>query len=125
MIIPCEVATKTVCPAIRALMAQTLIEKHNMNQIKVAQVLGVTQSAISKYSKKVRGTTIPIGNIPQVHELADQMISLLLAKPVHQTEVMRIFCQACTLIRSQGLMCPLCQQNQGPQIENCSFCNNT
>jgi uncharacterized protein len=123
MLTPCEVAVKTVSPALRALMAQTLIEKHNMNQIDVARVLGITQSAVSKYNKKVRGTTIPIDNIPQVQDLTDQMIALLLANPVQQMEVMNLFCQACTIIRSQGLMCQLCQQNQTPKVESCDFCN--
>jgi len=103
-------------------MAQNLIEKHDMNQIEAARVLGVTQSAISKYNK-VRGTTIPLENVPQVQTLADQMITLLMATPVHQTDVMRLFCQACRLIRSQTLMCPLCQQNQDPIIDGCDFCN--
>ncbi|HTY74076.1 MAG TPA: hypothetical protein VMD05_00745 [Candidatus Nanoarchaeia archaeon] len=123
MLVPCEVAVKTVCPAIRAFMAQNLIEKHEMNQVEAARILGVTQSAISKYSKKVRGTTIPLENVPQVQTITDQMITLLMATPVQQTEVMQLFCQACTLIRSRGLMCPLCQPNQVPRIDGCDFCN--
>jgi predicted transcriptional regulator len=103
-------------------MAQNLIEKHDMNQIEAARVLGVTQSAISKYSKKVRGTTILLENVPQVQTLTDQMITLLMANPVQQTDVMRLFCQACRLIRSQSLMCPLCQPNQVPVIDGCDFC---
>ena len=123
MLVPCEVAVKTVCPAIRAFMAQNLIEKHDMNQIEAAKILGVTQSAISKYSNKVRGTTIPIETVPKVQALTDQMITLLMATPVQQTDVMRLFCQTCTLIRSQGLMCPLCRDNQTPVIDGCDFCN--
>jgi uncharacterized protein len=122
LLTPCEVAVKTVSPAIRALLAQTLLEKHEMKETQVAQVLGITQSAVSKYSNKVRGTTIPIDNIPEVQEITNQMATLLLASPVQQMEVMKLFCQACTLIRSKGLMCPLCQQNQKPTIDGCDYC---
>jgi uncharacterized protein len=122
MLIPCEVAVKTVSPSIRALLAQTLIEKHQMKQTQVAQILGITQSAVSKYSNKARGTTIPIENIPEVQTLTDEMITLLMADPVHQVEVMKLFCQTCALIRDKGLMCPLCQQNQNPKIDGCDFC---
>jgi uncharacterized protein len=122
LLTPCEVAVKTVSPAIRALLAQTLIEKHEMKETQVAQVLGITQSAVSKYSNKVRGTTIPIDNIPEVQTITNQMVTLLLASPIQQMEVMKLFCQACTLIRSKGLMCPLCQQNQKPPIDGCDFC---
>ncbi|MCW4017610.1 MAG: hypothetical protein NWF00_02825 [Candidatus Bathyarchaeota archaeon] len=123
MLTPCEVAVKTVSPAVRALLAQTLIEKHGMTEIKVAQVLGVTQSAVSKYNKRARGSTIPIHDIPEIQAITNQMIPLLLSNPVPHTEVMKLFCQACTIIRSKGLMCALCQQNQKPKIEGCAFCN--
>ncbi len=123
MLIPCEVAVKTVSPSIRALLAQTLMEKHQMKQTQVAEVLGITQSAVSKYSKKTRGSTISIENIPEVQALTDQMITLLTANPVPQSEVMKLFCKTCTLIRDRGLMCPLCRQNQSPLIDGCDFCN--
>jgi predicted transcriptional regulator len=123
MLTPCEVAVKTVSPAIRALIAQNLLEKHKMNETQVASVLGITQSAVSKYTNKVRGTTIPLDNIPEVQSLADQMVTSLLASPVEQTELMHLFCQTCTLIRQKGLMCQLCQQNQKVRINDCNFCN--
>ncbi len=122
MLTPCEVAVKTVSPAVRALIAQTLIEKHDMKETQVAQILGVTQSAVSKYNKKTRGTTIPISDIPEIQIIANQMIPLLLSNPIQQKEVMKLFCQACSIIRNKGLMCPLCQQNQKPHIESCNFC---
>ena len=122
MLVPCEVATKTVVPAIRAFMAQTLTEKRDMSQKDAARVLGVSQSAISKYGNKVRGMTIPVETMPQMQALTDQMITLLMADPVQQMAVMQLFCQACTLIRAQGLMCPLCLQNQSPKIDGCDFC---
>ncbi len=123
MLAPCEVAVKTVSPAIRALIAQTLIEKHEMKEIQVAQILGVTQSAVSKYNKKVRGTRIAIDDVPEVRNLTDQMISLLLNEPVQHVEVTKLFCQACATIRSKRLMCPLCEENQNPKIAGCDLCN--
>ena len=122
MLAPCEVAVKTVAPAIRAQVAQALIQQHEMNQVDVAKILGITQSAVSKYYKKVRGTTITLENIPELQTITNQIVALLLANPVQQVEVTKLFCQACTLIRSQGLMCPLCQQNQNPKIDGCDFC---
>jgi uncharacterized protein len=123
MLTPCEVAVKTISPAIRALLAQTLTEKHEMKEKQVAQVLGITQSAVSKYNNKVRGATITLGNIPEIQAITNQMLSLLLVDPVQQMEVMRLFCQACIFIRSKGLMCSLCQENQTPKVEGCEFCH--
>ncbi len=127
MLTPCEVAVKTVSPAIRALLAQTLFDKHNLNETQVAKILGVSQSAVSKYQKKVRGTTIPIEDLSEVQGIVIQMASILYTQPIQlpqQTQVMELFCKACIMIRSKGLMCTLCKQNQKPQVENCDFCNN-
>lgn len=123
MIIPCEVAVKTVSPAIRALLAKTLLEKHDLKETKVAELLGITQSAVSKYSRNVRGTTITIENIVEVQSIISQMVTILLIQPTQQTELMKLFCQACKIVRSNGLMCPLCIQNQRNKMTNCNFCN--
>jgi len=122
LLTPCEVAVRTVSPALRALIAQTLLEKHDLKEVEVAQVLGISQSAVSKYNRRVRGTTIPIDVIPEIQTITSKMATMLLTNPVQQMEIMRLFCQACTLIRSKGLMCELCQQNQKPTINNCAFC---
>lgn len=123
MLAPCEVAVKTVSPAIRALLAKTLLEKHDLKETQVAEILGVTQSAVSKYHKNVRGTTIKIENIPEIQTIANQMITLLLKSPVEQAEIINLFCQACSIIRKKGLMCDLCQQNQKVKTDNCGFCH--
>ena len=123
MLTPCEVAVKTVSPAIRALLAKNLLIQRGLKQTKVAEILGITQSAVSKYSKNVRGTTVQIDGNPEVHAVVSQMANLLVTQPTQQTEVMRLFCQACKIIRSNGLMCPLCWQNQNPKLDNCDFCN--
>jgi len=123
LLIPCEVATKTVLPSVRAMLARKLLENHQMKQTKVAELLGISQSAVSKYSKKVRGTTLAMENFGEVQAILDQMINLLINAPSKKTEVMKLFCQACTLIRKHGLMCPFCRQN-APKTEkdNCDFC---
>lgn len=93
-----------------------------MKERQVAEILGITQSAVSKYSKNVRGTTIPVEKVPEIQTIINQMATLLLTKPTEQTGVMKLFCQACKIMRSNKLMCALCQQNQKPKIDNCDFC---
>jgi predicted transcriptional regulator len=96
-----------------------------MKQIQVAETLGITQSAISKYFKNIRGTTIPIEHVPEVQTLIGQMANILVLPstlPSQQLELMHLFCQACTQVRHKGLMCPLCQQNMKVKIEDCTFC---
>jgi predicted transcriptional regulator len=125
--LPCEVGVQTVLPAIRAVIARTIIEKHGMREKQAAEILGLSQSAISRYTTKDRGSILTIGNVPEVQTLIDQMINLLLnGKPHQTTEVLELFCQTCKIIREKGLMCQLCQKKmREPQVEICGFCRST
>jgi predicted transcriptional regulator len=122
--LPCEVGVQTVLPAIRALMARTIMENHGMKEQQVAEILGLSQSAISRYTTKERGNIITIENVPEVQTLIDKMVNLLLyEKSQKTTEVLETFCQVCKIIREKGLMCELCQKKTRQKwLEMCDFC---
>jgi len=123
LIIPCEIAVKSVLPAVKAFMAKKLVEKYGLNQDKVAEILGISQSAVSKYKRKVRGYVIKIDDIEEVESLIDKLISLLRSETCQRTEFLKFFCQTCMLIRKKGLMCQFCQKTDPKiKIEECSFC---
>src|SRR3989442_8511655 len=66
LIIPCEIASKSVIPALRAMVARELIEEYGLKQEQVAVRLGVTQAAVSKYRHQVRGEAAQPHSSPQV-----------------------------------------------------------
>jgi predicted transcriptional regulator len=123
LLLPCEVGVKAVLPAVRALMARTIVEKHGMKEEQVAEILGLSQSAVSKYVTKARGNTIAIENVAEVQKLVEQMINVLIHEPNRRTELLGLFCQTCKIIREKGLMCQLCEKND-PKTwsETCTFC---
>ena len=51
MSMPSEIVTKTVLPAMRAMVTKELIEVHDLKQVKIAQLLGITQGAVSQYMR--------------------------------------------------------------------------
>lgn len=123
MIIPCEVAVKSVIPAVKALMAQELVEKHNLKQDQVAEILGISQSAVSKYTRKVRGYVIKVDDLEEVQPLIEKMLSLIVNGGFERAEFLNFFCQACAVIRRAGLLCQFCQKAD-PKIAvaECGFC---
>ena len=126
VLFPCEVGVKTVLPAIRALMARTIVEKHGMKEKQAAEILGLSQSAISRYTTKDRGNILTIEKVPEVQVLIDQMIKLLLYEPHKTVETLGLFCQTCKTIREKGLICQLCQKKtRRRQVEICAFCRST
>ena len=123
MILPCEVGVKTVLPAVKAIMARSIVEKHGLNEKQTAELLGLSQSAVSRYVGRERGNLIPIENSAEVLELIDQMVTFLINEPDKKAEVLNLFCQTCMAIREKGLMCPYCQKEMPSQwAENCLFC---
>lgn len=123
MIIPCEIAVKSVLPAVKALMAIELLETYDLKQDQVAEILGISQSAVSKYTRKVRGHVIEISDVKEVELLIDKMIGLLRSENFQRAEFLSFFCQTCTIIREKGLMCKLCQKTDPKiKIEKCNFC---
>ena len=123
MIIPCEIAVKSVVPAIRAAMAKELVEKYSLKQNEVAEALGISQSAVSKYTRQVRGHVIKIDDIEEIQPLIDNMINLLMDEDPTRAEILSLFCQTCMTIRKKGLMCQFCQKTDPKiEIEECSVC---
>ena len=55
MLLPAEIESKTLIPALRAIIAKTLAEKHEIREEIISKMLGVTQAAISNYIRGTRG----------------------------------------------------------------------
>jgi hypothetical protein len=123
LILPCEVAVRSVIPAVKALIAEELMEEQGLKQDQVAEILGISQSAVSKYSRKVRGHAIKVDDIEEIRPFINGMVILLLDRTRQKSELLQLFCQACVAIRKTNLMCTFCQKSDPKiKIEECKFC---
>ena len=125
LILPCEVGVKTVLPSVKAIMAREIVTNRGFNEQQTAELLGLSQSAVSRYLNKERGNTlITLENSTEILALINQMVAVLIKEPNNKSGVLKLFCQTCQAVRKSGLMCPLCQKEM-PQgwAENCLFCH--
>ena len=123
LILPCEVGVKTVLPAVKAVMARSIVEKHGLNEKQTADLLGLSQSAVSRYIGRERGNLLTIENTAEVLTLIDQMVNHIVKQPNNKTEILKLFCQTCQTIREMGLMCGHCQKDMPKAwAEKCFFC---
>ncbi len=66
----CETVFSDMLPAVRAIVAHDLIQTYGLNQMEVAQRLGITQPAVSQYQKGLRGRRIKLlMSNPKIMEL--------------------------------------------------------
>ena len=123
MILPCEVAVKSVVPAVKALMAQQLVEQHGLKQDQVADMLGISQSAVSKYSRKVRGYVIEVEKVEPIRPLVSNMVIMLMNGEYQRDDFLRLFCQICVIVRQTGVVCQFCRKSESKiEIKECSLC---
>ena len=123
LILPCEVGVKTVLPAVKAIMARQIVEKHGLNEQQTAELLGLSQSAVSRYVGRERGNLLPIEDSTEILALISQMVTSLIKEPGNKAEILKLFCQTCQAIREKGLMCSNCQKEMPKEwAEKCFFC---
>jgi predicted transcriptional regulator len=126
LLLPCEVGVKTVLPAIKALIARDIMENYGMKEKQVAEILGLSQSAISRYTTRNRGNILILENELEVKKIVSQMTTFLIYEPHKKKEIFELFCSACTTIRKKGLMCELCKERMNKKwAESCNFCKST
>jgi len=123
MSMPCEVAVKCVLPVIRAMLAKELITKNRMKQTEAAEILRVSQPAISLYSRKIRGTAISLENDEDIGKLVSNLAAALAQNKLSRRDMIPKYCEICKTIRAKGLLCELHKAfDPTINIETCTLC---
>jgi predicted transcriptional regulator len=117
MLLPCEVAVKAVIPAIRSAIARELTQSHGLKQQKVAELLGITQTAVSKYTRFYRGTVIEVQRIDEANVIIEETVTSLANGQMDKYQLAQQLCVICGIIREKGVMCELCSISD-PTIDN-------
>ena len=117
---PCEVVSKYLLPAVRALIARKLIEKYDYTQVDAASKLGLTQSAMSRYIALDRGQKI--GNIKEVRRLTGAIAENIAKSQLSQEEVTLKMCGICTAFRKSGKLCGFHKHIVPTTSKKCRVC---
>jgi len=123
MLMPCEVAVKSVVPSIRAFVATELTQSYSMKQNDVAELLGITQTAVSKYTSKVRGAALKIDQTEEIQSMMKKIANQLANREITRRELVIKFCEVCKTARKAGIMCNLCKRSDPTiNVKTCLIC---
>lgn len=123
MILPEELASKSVIPAIRALIVKRLVEDHGMTQQEAAKLLGVTQPAVSKYLHEKRGAAIRLTGIREIDQATTEIAEMVSTQKAQPIEVMSRIEAACEYVRRNRYMCDLHKKLEpGMDTDSCHVC---
>ena len=126
-ILPEELVVKSALPALRASIAKKLISEYGFTQIKVAELLGVTQTAISYYLGNKRGSRAQDSVQDEtVKKTISEIARMLSQKEVDRRAVSTKFSDALRYIRKNHLLCNVHKEYE-PQLDSdaCNVCDIT
>ena len=128
MLLPAEIEAKTLIPALRAILAKTLAEKHEIREDQISKMLGVTQAAVSNYIRGTRGDPELIKKLlaeEQVFEMISEISSDLASDRAYSPSSLSKFIGLCNYIKSSLLICDIHHNLESDIDESvCKECEN-
>jgi len=110
MLLPAEIESRTLIPALRAILAKKLAETHNIGEDEISKLLGVTQAAVSNYIRGTRGDPKLIEKLldeKQVMTLLNDLSENLASDMAYTPSSLAKFIGLCNYIKSSLLICDI------------------
>lgn len=128
MLLPAEIESKSLIPALRAILAKKLAEEHKIREDEISKMLGVTQAAISNYIRGTRGDPKLIQKLvtdEQVSEMINELSDRLASDMAYTPSSLAKFISLCNYIKSSLLICEI-HHNLETNIDEaiCKECEN-
>ena len=128
MLLPAEIESKSLIPALRAILAKDLANKYHIREDEISKMLGVTQAAISNYIRGTRGDPKLIEKLledKQVAEMLDDISDSLSSDKAYTPSNLSKFIGLCNYIKSSLLICDI-HHNLESNIDDeiCKECEN-
>ena len=128
MLLPAEIESKTLIPALRAILAKKLARVHNIREDEISKMLGVTQAAVSNYIRGTRGNPQLIEKLlseEQVVKLINELSENLASDMAYTPSILSKFIGLCNYIKSSLLICDI-HHNLESNIDEkvCKECEN-
>lgn len=128
MLLPAEIESKSLIPALRAILAKKLADEHKIREDEISKMLGVTQAAISNYIRGTRGDPKLIQKLvadEQVSEMIKELSERLASDMAYTPSSLAKFISLCNYIKSSLLICEI-HHNLETNIDEaiCKECEN-
>jgi predicted transcriptional regulator len=104
------------------MVANKLVTDYGFSQTLAARKMGVSQPAVSQYSRSLRGAnTKVLEDYPQIATLAKSVAAKIASGRDGDASSTILFCEVCRQIRLSGLGCDVHRQMDA-SLANCNVC---
>ena len=110
MLLPSEIESKSLIPALRAIIAKKHAVEHKIREDQISKMLGVTQAAISNYIRGTRGDPELIKKLlaeKQVSEIIIEICDNIATDKSYTPSTLAKFIGLCNYIKSSLLICDI------------------
>lgn len=116
-VMPQEIEVWYLIPALRRELAKVFIKNYKLNQKKSAEILGITEPAISQYLNSKRGNEIKFSRkeIDEIKKVAEKIIQ-------KNEDIMKNLYELCILFRESKVICNLHKSHDKSIPKNCDVC---
>jgi len=108
MLLPSEIESKLLIPAIRAILSKELVIEKGLKEEEVAKMLGITQAAVSNYLRGTRGDNELISKLMSLSEIMSMIKEIsndLSTNRAYTAKTLSKFIGLCNYMRYSLIIC--------------------
>jgi len=108
VLLPSEIESKSLIPAVRAIIAKKLSSEHLLKEDEIAKILGITQAAVSNYVRGTRGDVqlvAKLSAVPEVMRMIDDITKDVVVNNTFGASSMAKYIGLFNYIRQSLLIC--------------------
>jgi len=123
MLTPYEIIVKTALPALRSMIAKELTEKYKLKQREIADLMHVTQAAVSYYLTKARGKYTRQLYNTEVRDMISELTEKIYVEKPTPEELVQDLNRIIVHIIRKGYLCEYHSILESiPSKEECNVC---
>ena len=108
MLLPSEIESKLLIPAVRAILSKELVVEKGLKEDEVARMLGITQAAVSNYLRGTRGDNEIISKLTSLSEIMSMIKEIsadLSTNKAYTAKTLSKFIALCNYMRYSLIIC--------------------
>ena len=108
MLLPSEIESKLLIPAVRAILSKELVIEKGLKEEEVARMLGITQAAVSNYLRGTRGDNELISKLMSLSEIMSMIREIgddLSTNRAYTAKTLSKFIALCNYMRFSLIIC--------------------
>jgi predicted transcriptional regulator len=108
MLLPSEIESKLLIPAVRAILSKELVIEKGLKEEEVARMLGITQAAVSNYLRGTRGDNELISKLMSLSEIMSMIKEIsddLSTNRAYTAKTLSKFIALCNYMRYSLIIC--------------------